>query len=259
MRFISGGTFLMGSVDTNFPNAQPVHQVAISAFYIDTTEVTQDEYLLLMKCNPSGFIKEAHPVENLTWYDAILFCNARSIRDHRDTVYMYNSIVGRNDRGNVIGLWGLSCDMKKNGYRLPTEAEFEYACRSGTTTDYYWGRNYPPKTSADSLAIDSNTVWYYNSAGSTEPVATKKPNAWGLYDMSGNLWEWCNDGYGSYGASSQTNPTGAMSGDFRVLRGGSWSDGFPLRLCAGYRYFNDPGAWYSNLGAVGFRVVCVAQ
>ena len=93
----------------------------------------------------------------------------------------------------IIG--NLNIDYARNGYRLPTEAKWEYACRAGTTTDYYWGRNYPLATSADTLAIDSNAVWYDNSPTSTQPVATKQPNAWGLYDMSRKLWEWCNDWY----------------------------------------------------------------
>ena len=129
--------------------------------------------------------------------------------------------------------------MQRTATGLPTEAEYEYANRAGTTTDYYWGRNYPPTTTADTLAIDSNAVWYYNSPNSTQPVASKKPNAWGLYDMSGNLWEWCNDWYGSYSATSQTNPTGATSGSYRVLRGGSWGNdyayGFAVFLCAAFR------------------------
>jgi formylglycine-generating enzyme required for sulfatase activity len=151
----------------------------------------------------------------------------------------------------------LAINYAKNGYRLPTEAEYEYANRAGTTTDYYWGRNYPPTTTADTLAIDSNAVWYYNSENGTQPVATKKPNAWGLYDMSGNLWEWCNDWHGSYSATSQTNPTGTTSGIFRVLRGGSWYDyGYAYGLCAAYRDVLNPE---NEGGNVGFRVVCGAR
>jgi formylglycine-generating enzyme required for sulfatase activity len=188
----------MGSADRvhkTFWEENPIHRVTISAFYIDTTEVTQNEYLLLMKTNPSRFVQGTHPVENVTWYDAVLFCNARSIRDHKDTVYKYNSILGRNPNGGVTGLEDLSIDMKKNGYRLPTEAEYEYACRAGSTADYYWGMNFPPTTHADTLEIDNNAVWYFNSPNCTQPVASKKPNIWGLYDMNGNVWEWCNDWY----------------------------------------------------------------
>jgi formylglycine-generating enzyme required for sulfatase activity len=150
-------------------------------------------------------------------------------------------------------------DYTKNGYRLPTEAEYEYAYRAGTTTDYYWGRNYPPTTSADTLAIDSNAVWYYNSPTGTQQVAMKKPNALELYDMSGNVWEWCNDWLGNYSDSSQTNPTGAMNSGYRVVRGGSWSyyNGYGANsLSAAYRNGYSPTRKFNVLG---FRVVCGAR
>ena len=166
-----------------------------------------------------------------------------------DTVYTYTGVIDPRR---------LMINYTKNGYRLPTEAEYEYANRAGTTTDYYWGRNYPPTTTADTLAIDSNAVWYYNSPNSTQPVASKKPNAWGLYDMSGNLWEWCNDWYGSYSASSQTNPTGATSGSYRVLRGGSWygtTTTTAPSVCA-RRTATATSSRAAGRLIYGFRVVC---
>ncbi len=130
--------------------------------------------------------------------------------------------------------------------------------RAGTTTDYYWGRNYPPTTTADTLAIDSNAVWYYNSPNSTQPVASKKPNAWGLYDMSGNLWEWCNDWYGITAQPARPTRRGQQSGSYRVLRGGSWSGYLaPANyLCAAYRNSLLPGILFRDID-FGFRVVSV--
>jgi formylglycine-generating enzyme required for sulfatase activity/5-hydroxyisourate hydrolase-like protein (transthyretin family) len=244
---IPAGTFQMG--DTNSAiGAIPVHSVTLGAFTMSQTLVTQEQYVAVMGVNPSYFDSgSTWPVEQVTWYDAALFCNKLSKLAGLDTVYGHNIGDGYTDL----------IDYTKNGYRLPTEAEYEYAYRAGTTTDYYWGRNYPPTTTADTLAIDSNAVWYGNSPTNTQPVATKKPNAWGLYDMSGNLWEWCNDWYGSYSASSQTNPTGAISGSYRVLRGGSWSNGYGLvDLCSAYRLYFGPNG-ISSL--VGFRVVCGAR
>ena len=251
---IPAGTFHMGDTDADIYSI-PVHNVTLGAFTMSQTLVTQELYQAIMGTNPAYFDSGgAWPVEQVSWYDAALFCNALSKLAEKDTVYDYSGLIDTST--------SLVIDYTKNGYRLPTEAEWEYACRAGTTTDYYWGRNYPPTTSADTLAIDSNAVWYHNSPDSTQPVATKKPNAWGLYDMSGNLWEWCNDWYGSYSATSQTNPTGPTSGSTRVLRGGSWGFNYglgPYDLCAAYRNISMylfPEIRYS---IIGFRVVCGAR
>jgi formylglycine-generating enzyme required for sulfatase activity len=218
------------------------------------TLVTQAQYQAVMGLNPSYFDSgSTWPVEQVSWFDAARFCNSLSRLAGLDTVYTYTGIY---QGSGYDTLTSVAINYAKNGYRLPTEAEYEYANRAGTTTDYYWGRNYPPTTAADTLAIDSNAVWYYNSPNGTQPVASKKPNAWELYDMSGNLWEWCNDWYGSYSATSQTNPTGATSGSCRVLRGGSWLNGYAGALCAAYRDGGNPGLEDGN---VGFRVVCGAR
>lgn len=250
---IPGGTFQMGST-YGFMNEKPVHSVTISAFYMDKTDVTQADYFALMGVNPSYFTGDSlRPVEHLTWFDAVLYCNARSKRDLRDTVYTFTDITGTS--GNDCSAFGgLSVDFTKNGYRLPTEAEWEYACRAGTTTDYYWGRNYPPTTAADTAAIDTNAVWNYNSNNTTARVGTKLPNAWGLYDMSGNVWEWCNDWYDYtyYQSSSSADPTGPSTGSYRVLRGGSWNSGGNNYQRSAYRIMNYPYFWYSD---VGFRCV----
>jgi formylglycine-generating enzyme required for sulfatase activity len=256
---IAGGTFQMGQPNPDIGGAdasadeQPAHTVKVSSFYMDTTEVTQGDYQTLMGVNPSSFTGDARrPVENVTWFDAVLYCNARSKRDGKDTVYSFTSISGVAGNG-VYDLSGLAVDTSKHGYRLPTESEWEYACRAGSSTDYYWGRSYPPLTTADTAAINANVVWNINSSNGTQPVATKKPNAWGLYDMSGNVLEWCNDWYGSYSASSQTNPAGPMSGAYRVLRGGAWNVGFAFLLCTACRNNSDPE---DGTNAYGFRVVC---
>ncbi|MGA3051856.1 MAG: SUMF1/EgtB/PvdO family nonheme iron enzyme [Chitinispirillaceae bacterium] len=250
MDTIPAGIFQMGAVDID---EVPVHSVTVSAFTMSQTLVTQEQYQAVVGSNPAYFDSgRAWPVEQVSWYDAALFCNALSKLAGLDTVYNY-ARDGIMDTSVMI-------DYTKNGYRLPTEAEYEYACRAGDdTNDYYWGRNYPPTTTADTLAIDSNAVWYLNSPNGTQQVAMKKPNAFGLYDMSGNVWEWCNDWYGSYSASSQINPTGAPGGGYRVVRGSSWSDinGYGANsLCAAYRNGYSP---LDRFNVVGFRVVCGAR
>jgi formylglycine-generating enzyme required for sulfatase activity len=253
MASIPAGTFQMGDTNANLLNqgsgSSPLHSVTLGAFTMSQTLVTQEQYQAVMDSNPAYFDSgKTWPVEQVSWYDAALFCNALSIMAGKDTVYNYAG-DGIMDASVVI-------DYSKNGFRLPTEAEYEYAYRAGTTTDYYWGRNYPPITTADTLAMDSNAVWYYDSPDGTHPVATKKQNLWGLYDMAGNLWEWCNDWYGSYSSAAATNPGGPKSGSDRVLRGGSWSNyGDDADLCAAFRngYGYPEEVWYNY---VGFRIVC---
>jgi formylglycine-generating enzyme required for sulfatase activity len=257
MASISGGMFQMGQPNPDLggtgwsSNEQPVDTVTVSAFYMDTTEVTQADYLALMHVNPSYFTGDSlRSVETMSWFDAVLYCNKRSKRDGLDTSYSYTSVTGTPGNG-CTALGGLVIDVTKNGYRLPTEAEWEYACRAGSTTDFYWGKSYPPTTSADSLAIDSNALWYNNSTTGTQPVAMKKPNAWGLYDMSGNVCEWCNDWYGSYSSGSQTDPTGPSTGSYRVVRGGSWNDYDDILRSARRDYYHPDSK--SNIS--GFRCV----
>lgn len=220
---VPGGTFLMGSDDLNFPDEQPVHHVSVSAFYIDSTEVTQSDFSSLMGFNPSAFSGNgSFPVEQVTWFDAVLYCNERSQRDGFDTVYHYTRLNGA-EGATCFGLENLVMDMNQNGYRLPTEAEWEYAGRAGCTADFSWDRSYPPMTETDTAMINSHAIWLKNSQ---RPgiVASKKANAWGLYDMSGNVREWCQDWYqeNAYSGELRDNPLGPSEGDRRVVRGGSW-------------------------------------
>ena len=233
---INGGTFTMGS-PANEPRRDsdegPQHQVTISSsFYMGKYEVTQREYQEVMGTNPSRFKGDNLPVENVSWFDAVEYCNKRSQREGLTLAY---TISGSGDNRTVA--WNRSA----NGYRLPTEAEWEYACRAGTTTAYNTG-----------ASISNNTGWYdANSAGSTQEVGLKQANAWGLYDMHGNVKEWCWDWFRNYPDGVQINPIGASSGSYRVFRGGDWYYSVQYVRSAN-RDYTTPSS-YGN-GILGFRV-----
>lgn len=218
-------TFTMG--DDGLPGCGPAHSVTITYdFFMDSTEVTQKDYRSLTDSNPSYFTNDMNqPVEQAQLTEVVLYCNSRSKRDGLDTVYSYTSNTESPGPPGVIfvKLVNLTTDYSAAGYRLPTEAEWEFACRAGTTTDYYWGRNAPPATFDDSLAIDSNAVYgIIRQTSSPHPVATKKPNAFGLYDMSGNVWEFCNGWREAYTGEASIDPVGPPIGSWHILRGGSW-------------------------------------
>ena len=198
LRLIPAGEFMMGSPGTESyrdDNETP-HRVSITKpFYLGVTEVTQEQYQKVMGTNPSSFNGPQNPVETVSWAEAVEFCGKLSAMPAEKTA------------GHV--------------YRLPTEAEWEYACCSGTTTAYSFG---------DDASRLGDYGWFRsNSDSGTHPVGEKKPNAWGLYDMHGGVYEWCQDWYGAYPSGSATDPTGATSGSFRVPRGGSWD--FIARDC----------------------------
>jgi len=188
---IQPAEFLMGSADSDaagWHNEKPQHRVTITKpFYLGTTEVTQEQYEQIMGENPSHYGGDPQrPVESVSWDDAQEFCRRLS-------------------------------EKEGETYRLPTEAQWEYACRAGSTTKWYFG---------DDESQLADYAWYkVNSYLMPHSVARKKPNAWGLYDMHGNVWEWCDDWFETfyYGNSPNTDPTGPASGETRVYRGGCWN------------------------------------
>jgi formylglycine-generating enzyme required for sulfatase activity len=266
-----GKAFSMGS-STGLNDEKPKHTVTLSYdFWMDTTEVTQAEYERVMKAAYAGYTTPnwhapygvggtlaAYQVE---WGDAALYCNARSKAEGLDTVYQYKAITGVP--GNGCTLDTVTVRYAVNGYRLPTEAEWEYACRAGSTADYFWGKNFSPypSSSADSAELGQYSIWAWNSwdLSSDSPsfgvhaVASRKPNAFGLYDMMGNVWEWCNDWYDAvyYETSPSADPIGPEAGAFRALRGGSWGND-ALHLRASTREFTTPDYLFNF---IGFRPV----
>lgn len=190
MVFIPGGTFNMGNSGYN---------VTLNSFWIGKYELTQALYASVMQTNPSSHVDANAPVEKVSWFDAVQFCNFLSGMSGLEPVYSIN--------GSIV-----SFDQSKNGYRLPTEAEWEYAARAGGTTTY-----------AGSNTID-DVAWYSgNSSSITHPVGQKIPNQFGIYDMSGNVSEWCWDWYAStLPSGSATNPTGPATGTERTERSGAW-------------------------------------
>jgi formylglycine-generating enzyme required for sulfatase activity len=200
MVLIPAGTFKMGD-DSGDPDEKPAHQVQVSAFYMDTREFTQKAYESLMEKNPSKSKGTDKPVEQVDWYHAALCCNMRSLKEGLKPCYDSKT---------------LECDFTAGGYRLPTEAEWEYACRAGSQTKYSCG---------DDAARLKASAWFKaNADQTTHPVGQKSPNAWGLYDMHGNVAEWCHDLYREnyYQKSESQDPRGPTSGNKRVLRGGGW-------------------------------------
>ena len=208
---VEGGTFTMGATaEMTNPDSdeKPTHQVTLSSYFMGETEVTQALWKAVMGSNPSDFKGDDLPVEEVSWNDCQTFLTK------------LNALTGRT-------------------FRLPTEAEWEYAARGGSKSR---GTQYSGSSNLDEVA------WYDGNSGSkTHAVKTKKANELGLYDMSGNVYEWCQDWYGSYSSSAQTNPTGPASGSSRVSRGGSWN--YVARICrSSFRNYCAPGYCYYNLG-----------
>ena len=213
MVYVEGGTFTMGGTaeqigDMDY-NEEPSHNVTLSSYYICKYEVTQALWRAVMGSNPSYKKGDKLPVECVSWDDCQTFINR------------LNSYTGRN-------------------FRLPTEAEWEFAARGGKNSRHY---KYSGSNNINDIA------WYHDNSGTptprhVHPVGCKRPNELGLYDMSGNVYEWCNDWYGSYTSYSQTNPTGPVTGAYHVKRGGSWND--YARYCRSSTRYN--GATDSEIG-----------
>lgn len=242
---LPGGSFIQGSSlyppftvvsapglppDTTFNPERPVHFVNIPSFLISTTEITREQYESIMGRGAADtrFSGEIDmPLENVTWFEAADFCNELSRTMGLTPCYGANYVA----------------DFSADGFRLPTESEWEYAARANQNLEYSFG---------DSEAALSLHGWYTgNSAGTTHPVARKKENGFGLYDMNGNVYEWCNDFYSVYNCGSQADPQGPESGSGKVARGGSWAS--TARECrSAYRLPLLPDRKYS---IAGFRVV----
>jgi len=234
------GSFRMGS-DRDFTE-QPIRTVVLTRpMMVLPTEVTQELWTAVMGYNPSWFRGEKRPVENITWWEAIDFCNRLSVRHGFRPCYL--------TRGDTV-FW----DRTASGYRLPTEAEWEYACRAGTTMDTYAGDLRQPWGGCEEESVLVPIAWYcWNSGDHTHPVGLKQPNAFGLFDMLGNVAEWVWDWYSStaYQDADTCNPVGPPLGQRRTVRGGAWSMGcFLLRASA--RVGMSP--WHHS-PAVGFRIV----
>ncbi len=259
MILIPAGSFNMGC-DIDFSGEKPVHTVELSSFYFGKYPVTNEAFCAFLNSEgnqiednvnwvnivstkwcgilggprPGSFrVSQGYrnrPVVSVTWYGAVSYCNWLSVQSGYEPCY-----GPRNNRGKDPSIW-----LSGKGYRLPTEAEWEYACRAGTDTQYYWGDN-----------IDGAYCWYQaNSSGNHHDVGLKLPNSFGLYDMSGNVSEWCNDWYGPYPDTSVKNPSGHPSGQARVPRGGSY--------CSGAFYCRSSSrscSWPSALcNSLGFRL-----
>jgi formylglycine-generating enzyme required for sulfatase activity len=223
--WIPAGSFTMGSPDNEsgrYDDEGPQHKVTISkGFWMGKHEVTQEQWQAVMGRNPSKFKGSKNPVEQVSW----------------DGCQSYIQQLNRKVQGV--------------GFRLPTEAEWEYACRAGTTTAFHYGND----LDASLANFDGNYPYGNGRKGEyrrkTVPVGSFKPNAFGLYDMHGNVWEWCQDWYGAYPSGAVTDPAGPGAGSSRVLRGGSWLNHARGCRSAG-RYNRVPG---NRIFDIGFRVV----
>ena len=228
MVFVQGGDFIMGCTSELgsdcYNDEIPAHQVSVSDFYISKYEVTQTQWRMIMGTNPFSFTGDSLPVDNVSWNDVQVF------------ISRLNALTGTQ-------------------YRLPTEAEWEYAaCGGGSSMGY----KYSGSNNVDSVA------WYWNNIPSqtmgnegygTQPVGLKSPNELGIYDMSGNVFEWCSDWYDEYTGSTQTDPTGPLTGVYRVVRGGSWNSG-ERGVSISFRGFITPELYHNYLG---FRLVCSSK
>lgn len=251
MVLVEGGIFRMGSPESEDwrESDETAHQVRITSFYISRYEVTQGEYERVTGSNPSHYRGKDIPVENVSWLEAVAFCNALSEKEGLEPVYRIEG-----DR--------VSWNRSARGYRLPTEAEWEYACRGGSTTPFSTG-SYISADESNYFGTYPYTIedhYWTQHELETKPgvyrertvaVDSFEPNALGLYNMHGNVSELCFDFYGAYSGTSETDPSGPEAGYMRVSRGGGWND-FAKHLRSAYRSAVPPD---DRLPARGFRLV----
>ena len=277
MVWIPAGTFAMGSSIWEYQRRsdETQHTVSISSpFYMDQTEITEGlwssvaywgltngSYTDLPIVWYNGIIPNTvstTPMNNMSWYDAIKWCNARSVKEGRTPAYRVNGVIFREGTYFLNSFTNVTCDWSANGYRLPTEAEWEYACRAGTTTEFYGGQaTYDFYNNNLTL---SPLGWYRYNSGTYGPysVGKKTPNAWGLYDTHGNVWEWCWDWYGAYEPSQTADPKGAQPTPsllYRVLRGGAWNTTDSACRSASRDGLRANLTYYASGGTVGLRTV----
>lgn len=242
MSLIEGGTFTMGSPESEAErdSDEILHRVTLSSYHIAQKEVSQAEYRAVTGENPSFNKGDELPVENITWYDAIDYCNALSVSEGLEQCYSVS--------GNTV-VW----NREANGYRLPTEAEWEYACRSGAETPFSFG-DYVEDTDANCYNAygynnDASGNWVNGYLEHTVNVDEYSSNGYGVYNMHGNVAEWVWDWYGAYGGD-ESDPAGPESGNYKVARGGGWND-FPKHIRSAYRSAYPADA---PLYSIGLRV-----
>ena len=261
MVFVAGGSFSMGSprgTPRNSGDEYPVHTVTLRDFYMGVFEITWEQYSEItgiMKPCPvdsglDGRLDSASlnfPLEMVSWYEALVFCNRLSIRENLNPVYRINGSTNPDDWGYIPvtnnAVWDqVEMIAGANGYRLPTEAEWEYAARGGSPSRNF---EFAGSNNPDEVA------WHFNNSDfMIHEVGGRSPNDLGLFDMSGNVMEWCWDWHGRYGIGPKDNPTGQQTGRFRIIRGGAWSLRADFSRVA-YRHRNEPFYKAVNLG---FRV-----
>jgi len=259
--YVPGGTFTMGDTrGAGYSYELPTHSVTLNSFYISKYEVTQAEYSQYMQPGNSWTstygLGDNYPAYYISWYAILKYCNLRSIAEGKTPVYSISGFTNPANWGTVPtssnATWdAVICNWSANGYRLPTEAEWEYAARGGQNIpDYLY-----------SGSDDINAVAWYsgnNTPSGSKPVGGKAANGLGLYDMSGNVWEWCWDWFSSsyYSVSPVNNPTGPTSGTYHSLRGGDWNDNTYCRVSNRNSYYYPySGGAYNGSYDVGFRIV----